>query len=778
MKIDLSYIKKDLLLEIEGDDNTLFEISDEEVMIYGEARVQIKEGCSYEYQFSDKDVWFKEGSCQNKIIRHSKFGKHKGTIIPNIYVGTHSLEIDNYTTPLQIEVRSVKSVYRSDYRYMLKCITDKCTDLIMKIDSPVSQFFETDFNKNPETLYQRFSFVKSLIDSNEFEEAIQKIITSPTTYWQDSVENKDIRNMKSFDQKSVKQLVTKSNRVKVQSTNIFSIKYGLTSIPAKIESTRKIESINTPENRFVKHALEEFLFFCENCEAKFEKFSNAKVESGILVTKLSSLLNQSFFRSVSRPSYIKINSPVLQRKNGYREVLNAWLKFDLAAKLIWQGGDNVYKAGKKDVAVLYEYWLFFALLDMLGEIFEIQPKNISELIQYEKGQLSLNLKQGKAIALKGVFKTTARNLNVQFSYNRPFGGGKKYPNPGSYSTTLRPDYTLSIWPEEIEESIEAEKKEMISHIHFDAKYKVNNFYELISKSHEEELSEEENFDLIQEEIEEVEKGTFKNQDLLKMHTYKDAIRRTSGAYVLYPGEGVDEPLRGFHELIPGLGAFVIKPNSSGKDKDQLKIFIKKIIANFIDRASQREHTAVKIYDIHKNEKKDYLDDKVTPNILCEPLPEFFDKEKNEKLIPDETYILLGYCKNEVNIDWFKKEKKYVFRMDDEKGSLCLENEVVNAKYLLLREKGKSLATKLFKIKSKGPKVYKGTSLKGYQTDNLKDYYLVIEIESHESEDFNFASFNFKELEKYKEIISKNSRISSIGIPFAVQLTELMRVKIK
>lgn len=778
MKIDLSYIKKDLLLEIEGDDNTLFEISDEEVMIYGEARVQIKEGCSYEYQFSDKDVWFKKGSCRNKIIRHSKFGKHKGTINPNIYVGTHSLEIDNYTTPLQIEVRSVKSVYRSDYRYMLKCITDKCTDLIMKIDSPVSQFFETDFNKNPETLYQRFSFVKSLIDSNEFEEAIQKIITSPTTYWQDSVADKDIRNMKSFDQKSVKQLVTKSNRVKIQSTNIFNIKYGLTSIPAKIESTRKIESINTPENRFVKHALEEFLFFCENCESKFEKFSNAKVESGILITKLSSLLNQSFFRSVSRPNYIKINNPVLQRKNGYREVLNAWLKFDLAAKLIWQGGDNVYKAGKKDVAVLYEYWLFFTLLEMLGEIFEIQPKNISELIQYEKGQLSLNLKQGKAIALKGVFKTAARNLNVQFSYNRPFGGGKKYPNPGSYSTTLRPDYTLSIWPEEIEESIEAEKKEMISHIHFDAKYKVNNFYELLSKSQEEELSEEENFDLIQEEIEEVEKGTFKNQDLLKMHTYKDAIRRTSGAYVLYPGEGVDEPLRGFHELIPGLGAFVIKPNSSGKDKDQLKIFIKKIIANFIDRASQREHTAVKVYDIHKNEKKDYLDDKVTPNILCEPLPEFFDKEKNEKLIPDETYILLGYCKNEVNIDWFKKEKKYVFRMDDEKGSLCLENEVVNAKYLLLREKGKSIATKLFKIKSKGPKVYKGTSLKGYQTDNLKDYYLVIEIESHESEDFNFASFNFKELEKYKEIIAKNNIISAVGIPFAVKLTELMRVKIK
>lgn len=778
MRIDLSYIKKDLSLEIEGDENTLFEISEEDVLMYGEARIQLKEGCSYEYQFSDKDVWFKEGSYCNKIIRHSKFGKFKGTINPNIYVGTHALEIENYKIPLQIEVRSVKSGYRSDYRYMLKSITDKCTDLIMQIDSPVTQFFETDFDKNPETLYQRFSFVKSLIDSSEFEEAVQKIISSPTTYWQNSLTDKDIRNIRHFDQKCVKQLVNKSNRLKIQESNSLSTRFGLTSIPAKIESLQKIESINTPENRFIKHILEEFLLFCENCESKFEKFSNSKFESGILINKITSFLNYSFFRAVSRPNYIKINSPVLQRKSGYREILNAWLKFDLAAKLIWQGGDNVYKAGKKDIAVLYEYWIFFTLLDMLGEIFEIEPKNISELIQYDKGKLLLNLKQGKAVALKGVFKTSARNLNVQFSYNRPFGGGKKYPNPGSYTTTLRPDYTLSIWPEEIKDSIDAEKRELISHIHFDAKYKVNNFYELISKSQEEELSEEENLNLIQEEIEEVEKGTFKNQDLLKMHSYKDAIRRTSGAYVLYPGEGQDEPFRGFHELIPGLGAFVIKPNSNGKDKDQLKVFIKKIVENFIDRASQREYTAVKIHDIHKNEKKDFLDDNMTPNILFEPLPEYFDKEKNVKLIPDETYILLGYCKNEENIDWYKKEKKYVFRMDDERGSLCLESEVVNAKYLLIREKGKSIATKLFRIKSKGPKVYKGTSLKGYKTDNLKDYYLVIEIESQESDDFNFARFNYKELEKYKEIITKNNIISAVGIPFAVTLTELMRVKIK
>ena len=63
--------------------------------------------------------------------------------------------------------------------------------------------------------------------------------------------------------------------------------------------------------------------------------------------------------------------------------------------------------------------------------------------------------------MKGVYESPSRNLNIQFSYNRSFGGKKKYPDGGSYTTTLRPDYTLSIWPEEIKEAIDAEKTELI-----------------------------------------------------------------------------------------------------------------------------------------------------------------------------------------------------------------------------------------------------------------------------------------------------------------------------
>jgi predicted component of viral defense system (DUF524 family) len=517
MKIELSHIKQGLVLEIEGHHDSPFEISDDDMLRYGEAKIQLKEGCSYEYQFSDEQFYFKEDSANNAIITHSKFGKHKGSINPNIYVGTHSLEIINTSKLLNIEVRSVKSDYRSDYRFMLGNITEKCTDLIMQIDSPITQHFETDFNKNPETLYQRFSFVKSLIDSLEFEEAVQKIVSKPTTKWEQEYEVKDIRRIRRFNQNNIKQLVTKSNRMEISSDHFMNKSYGLTSIPIKIDSTRKTESLDTSENRFIKHALEEFLFFCENCELKFEKYATAKSESKILATKLYTLLNQTFFKQISRPSSLKLNSPVLQRKSGYREVLNAWLKFDLAAKLIWKGGDDVYDAGKKDIATLYEYWLFFTLLDLLKEVFDIEPKSIAKLIQYDKGQLSLNLKQGTAIALKGVYKSPSRNLNIQFSYNRTFGGKKKYPDGGSYTTTLRPDYTLSIWPEEIKEVNDAEKTELITHIHFDAKYKVNNFYDLVKEVESEE-------ELNNVKIDE-RKGTFKNVDLLKMHAYKDAIRR-------------------------------------------------------------------------------------------------------------------------------------------------------------------------------------------------------------------------------------------------------------
>jgi hypothetical protein len=125
------------------------------------------------------------------------------TLAPNIFVGTLSIPIIDSTSLeqfgyVELEVQSGKSSYRQDYRDMLEFITEKCTDLLLQTDSPVSQNFEVDFSRNPQTLYQRFSFVKSIINSVEFIDAIHRVVVSPVTRWKEVDELKDIRNVRRF----------------------------------------------------------------------------------------------------------------------------------------------------------------------------------------------------------------------------------------------------------------------------------------------------------------------------------------------------------------------------------------------------------------------------------------------------------------------------------------------------------------------------------------------------------------------------------------------------
>ncbi len=230
---------------------------------------------------------------------------------------------------------------------------------------------------------------------------------------------------------------------------------------------------------------------------------------------------------------------------------------NLAAKLIWSGGENVYEAGKRDVAVLYEYWLFFKLLDIIKDVFDIDPKSTEDLIITTEDGLGLKLKQGNHTAIKGVYKKNTRWLNVEFSYNRTFSGDKDYPDGGSWTKNMRPDYTLTVWPYEILDQGDAKKEELIVHIHFDAKYKVENLYNIFSNDIN-----------LNEEKTDQSKGKYKRADLLKMHSYRDAIR-TGGAYILYPGQ-VPFNKFGFHEIIPGLGAFPMRPSKTDTGEVNLK----------------------------------------------------------------------------------------------------------------------------------------------------------------------------------------------------------------
>jgi predicted component of viral defense system (DUF524 family) len=635
---------------------------------------------------------------------------------------------------------------------MLELITEKCTELLLQANSPVSQHFGVDYTKDSQTLYHKFAFVKSIIGTDEFAEAIHRIITSPATKWTETSEEKDIRNANRITNANIKEILKGGKRNELPK-NHYLKNYGIDTLPGRITTIRKTDSVNTPENRFVKHVLENFLMFCTDINNRARDFDQKKMqnESEILIRGLKRQLDHTFFNDISRPTTLRINSPILQRKEGYREVLRVWLMFDLASKLIWTGGADIYSGGKKDIATLYEYWLFFKLLDLFQEIFEIEPKDISDLIKETPDGLNLQIKQGKFTALRGVYDASSRRLNIRFNYNRSFSGKRAYPDSGSWSLTLRPDYTLSFWPYGITES-EAEKQELIVHIHFDAKYKIANLRDFLERQTENDLDEEKEAN---------KNGIYKNIDLLKMHAYKDAIRRTGGAYVLYPGDNSINQ-KGFHEIIPGLGAFPVKPSKTDSGIGELKAFILEIIDHFMNRASQREKIAYMTYDVYKNPPE-------PENAVKEPLPEPYNT--NRDLIPDDTFILVGYYNSQQQYNWIRQNGLYNFRMGSGAGSLILDKETVSSKYLLLHTVGDTASGDLWKIISSGPKVYSKLDLmrKGYPSPS-QEHYLVICIEPVDNLEFENVSWAFRKLSNYSP-----GRASAL--PFTTSLTELMKNKV-
>lgn len=660
------------------------------------------EGCSYTYECTSDDGSTYQLEAINEIITHHRSERHKneGRITTGIYVGTLTINVFNNVTheafgKTDIEIRSTKSDYETDYRQMLGDIAEYYTDLVLQQGAPVTQRLEIDTNTSAETLYQRFAFVKSLIESDAFSEAIHKIISNPIRKWTDSNIQRKIDGVKRFTRKNIREIVSSNDRINLSESYRRGIPSCLTSVPRTIEVEYKKDTIDNQENQFIKFVLRSLSMFCWDLKEMKNASSRLKAEAETTIELLNIYLENQFFRQISMPTHLNMNSPVLQRKEGYREMLQSWLLFDLAAKLNWDGGDDVYSAGKKNVATLYEYWLFFKLLELISQFFDIQAKDKLQLVSFDSDKINLNLIQGKTRMVYGQQETLSRKINVAFYYNRTFSKVADDKDPihkaGSWTMAMRPDYTLSLWPGEIDEN-EAERQDLITHIHFDAKYRLNKITLENTNCEAEDL-------LIEKE--EQECGIYKRADLLKMHAYKDAIRRTSGAYILYPGTE-NKSIKGFHEVVPGLGAFSIRPGHWEEDSISLKQFIAEVKAHMLDRTSQREKMSYYYHSLYKEENV---------NVVMENMPE--PVYENRDFLPDETNVIVAYYKSQEHLDWILQNHMYNMRAGDSKGSISLDDKLINARYLLLHNGNES--QNLIKIVKRGPKIYTRSQLiqKGY-----------------------------------------------------------------
>ena len=709
----------------------------------GRKSLQLVEGKQYYYELSNADFCI-DGDSQIITCYASRSGVSNGTISTGNYVGTFSADIRHKTSKekfgtFSIEIRSSKMDYVEDYRRMLEDITEYCTELLMQQSSPVTQNYVIDSESDPKTQYERFAFVKSLVESESFEDAVSQIECHPIKKWESIEEECPIGRVRRLDSRGLRQMATSGRRLELRESD--SLRSILPSVPSVVRILTRCDTTDVAENRFVKFVLDSLLGFSLSVRNNPHAQGRLKDEAEEVCERLSQCLSHSFFRKIGRLTSMPLGSPALQRRAGYREILQKWLMFDMAAKLSWEGGEDVYAAGQKNVARLYEYWLFFKLLKELSRKFHISPVEKASLFQQTDGGLGLSLKEGRMQVIHGTYSYKGRKLNILFAYNRTFRYSKDYEKTGSWSQQMRPDYTLSIWPGDIANAEDAERQDLITHIHFDAKYRIDNLVQEFQKNNGEDLTHVKH---------EEERGTYKRADLLKMHAYKDAIKRSAGAYVLYPGTENPEPFLNFHEIIPGLGAFAISPRN-----DRISHFLKfidDVIENFLNRTSQRE----------RMQHHRYKDLQVPMSRVYDDLPEPID---NDRALPDETYVLVGYTRTE-NAKWIAKQMKYPARIGaSARGSIVLDKNVVSASYLLSYN---AAGQHLYKISNEqGLKVVQKEELisMGYGNPHHQGYLLFHLIEAEREFDglaFDISRLN-EEAFKKKEV-------------FAVSLAELIKFK--
>lgn len=739
----------------------LFE--EEDAVDYGESRWQLQEGCTYEYELVSDNGHTYQFMDEDEIVRFSHSPRHPnaGTLKTGIYVGSLSLairdtELDCEIAKVNIEIKSVKAEYRTDYRKMLEDITAYYTDLVLMQGSPVTQKLEIDNDTPQQTLYQRYAFVRSIVESSAFQEAINKIVASPVRKWEETIVERDVSNVKRLSRRNMHQIASSRDRIPVYNGDEIGLPHGLNSVPRTLTVAYKRDTLDNQENQFVKFVLRSFSSFCSELRGKKNANDRLKAEIDKTMDVLNGHLSTLFFKQVSMPSQLNLNSPVLQRKEGYREILQAWLMFDLAAKLSWKGGDNVYEAGKRNVAVLYEYWVFFKLLEVISRVFDIDPVSVNKLVKTDADRINLEIQQGKMTMIEGLYDAGSRKFNVRFYYNRTFAHTREdeeLDKSGSWTMNMRPDYTLSIWPGEI--SIDqAEREDLIVHIHFDAKYRVNK----IDLGVDDSMNDEQMSEALLNEKKEQEEGIYKRADLLKMHAYKDAIRRTSGAYILYPGT-VQRRLKGFHEIIPGLGAFCLTPSNCDEELITLQVFLLKIVEHMLDRTSQRERMSYYINNVYNTPSKS----------VREEMPE--PAGDNRDFLPDETWVVLGYVKNDKQLEWIRKTGLYNFRTGTQNGSIRLSRNLVSSRYLLLHAHGESI--QFVRLADEGPRVFRRSDLlrMGYPPSDSEekkkdDIYIVYRLEPNNTEP-EWVQYHWQ----ISEVTDNKGNRSAVPEP--VKLSDLM-----
>lgn len=459
------------------------------------------------------------------------------------YVGTCYFNIFQKGIEYRIpfEIRSKKLTYLSDYPAMLEEVADFYTSVLLQSNSPVYSQYALSEN-NSVSIYEDYVILEHIFTKMDLVGLIGLLNSERKTKLSTHHNEVPIGCASYIDPNAFEQTIIKGMYSQdCQSNNQFVIE------------TTYYDDEDIPENQLIKDLLERImdeLLFLKTTIEKTDSMKGTFIEKRInkMVDETCGLISTPWLKNISRLTAIPYNSSTLQKKHGYKELFLMYQILGLGTKIPSSSLDKMLEGHNKKIYQIYEYWCYIILYKCLKKISENHPSyplilsnNTWEVDP--KKQDNLNF----LISHKGY------EVSVKLLYNKKFR--KTDSNSySSYSLPLRPDYTLVITlPQSLGSSMHI--------INFDAKYKVKNMVD-------------------QEREDETITSDCWAYDIYKMHTYRDALLKSHGSYIFYPGRKQHHYEKdGQNTVIPSVGAIPLNPGKS--EYPELEKLIRSVINKLV-----------------------------------------------------------------------------------------------------------------------------------------------------------------------------------------------------
>ena len=495
-----------------------------------------------------------------KPFRFNLNNKIVGTLNFRSYVGKSFLDVKKdgiNSIKIPIEVRSKKIDYFNQYSSMIADLSQHSLSLLFEVNSPLCQEFELD-SRQKETFYEDFMFLEYLFRQDNLPSIFEYLSKNLHSQLKNHTETVPISFASNVDQNTLKNIISKPNNLFKSDSDLKIVDKLNGYLPSEIDQIKHEDIIDIPENQFFKYFLE---MIHELVEKLLENSKEGYINDKLLYfsDEIEYYLSSKFFNHISTMEYIPFNSQILQKKEGYREIFQYFLMLEFSFRLSWDEINNQFRGFEKKLSELYEYWCYFKLLKVLNDM-SIYKINFENVFMVNRDNWSIRIKKGVKSAKKFKLSLYGYDIEIELFYNLRFSDRSKFR---SYSLPFKPDYTMLV-----------KLGDKPYYVHFDAKYRseleIIKVYDIIE-------SERELDDEIKKRDDSEEKDrVFKDGDIYKMHTYKDSILETEGAYVLYPGN-VTKQFFETNTIIPSVGAFSLIPGHDETAEDNLEWFIKEII---------------------------------------------------------------------------------------------------------------------------------------------------------------------------------------------------------